>query len=332
MPQAKTGELRRSIPVSKNAFRRNSPAEKQELSIESPKQTKLISLKKGFFSTNHKIFSIKPKCRDDERRLTENPDHCIARDSFGSQQADHDDSTAPEKKSCTKVEINFANILEEALRMNGVSNWQRTESARRRERERQKQLEDPSNEVAHSPEKAEENLEQSYLSSNCSPRRSLKHVKPLRLITSSKKNTIGFFARKNDKSSSPAKRDSDSESSEGKETIRPPAGLHVQGPKPNSSFTALKGRLKTINFSQKTFTKDNPQGTPFHIHVASKSKGSLMQECDQAEPFSSPKSKVSLQKHISLSMQKNGESATFSKKLLTLSKKPTLIQQNPTVF
>ena len=190
--------------MSKNAFLRNSPAEKQELSIESPKQTKLISIKKGFFSTNHKIFTIKAKCREVDRSQNENLDQCIARDSFSSHQANHDDSTAPDKKSCLKVEINFANILEEALRMNGVSNWQRTESARRRERERQQRQLEGLDKSINSPVKLEDNLDESCLSSNCSPRKSLKHMKPHRLITTSKKNTIGFFVRKNDSSGSPA--------------------------------------------------------------------------------------------------------------------------------
>ena len=331
VPQPQTGELRRTITAFKNAFRNNSPQDNEALVIESPKQTKLISLKKGFFSTNHKIFNIKPKHPDEDCRPQEIADQRFARDFGCSELADHDDSTAPEKKSNNKLEINFANILEEALRMNGVSNWQRTESARRRERERQKLQEDLEKQRLFSPTKQEVDQEESYLSSNCSPRKSLKHSKPLRLITTAKKNTVGFFARKNDASSSPAKRDSDSDSFDGNDKSKLQTSPKAKNPKPNSSFTNFKGRLKTINFSQKKILKDNLHECPFQIHIASKSKTSLAKDSDQNEEVSSPKSKISFQKNISLSLQKKGEPSTISRKLLTLSKKGKLIQQNPTI-
>jgi hypothetical protein len=332
VPQPQPGELRRTTPASYKAIVINPPKDAHSLVIDSPKQTKLISLKKGFFSTNHKIFTVKPKYLDQDSRQLQTPNHHIARDYCGSQLADHDDSTAHEKGSTAKVEINFANILEEALRMNGVSNWQRTESARRRERERQKQQEEQDR-IAP-PVKLEADQDESYLSSHCSPRKTSIHVKPLRLITTSKKNTIGFFARKIDPSSSPVIKDSDSDSFDDKDAINHQASAQIKKPKPNSSFTALKGkgRLKTINFSQKAFMKDNPQDAPFRIHIASKSKSSLMPDNEQLEEASTPKPNPTSSKNFSLSLQKKGELKTFSKKLLTLSKKGTLIQQCPTLI
>lgn len=150
-------------------------------------------------------------------------------------------------------------------------------------------------------------------------------------MTTTKKNTIGFFARKNDVSASPVKHDSDSDSSDGDEVSKPQASSTKPSSKPNSSFTALKGRLKTINFSQKTFSRDHPQKIAFPIHIASKSNSSLMKDNEQPELISSPKTKVSLQKNISLNIYKKGEAVTFSKKLLITPKTGNLIQQNPTV-